>query len=85
VLTDFHPMFAELDVRHALETLSTVPTIVIAGTHDFVTPLSHSRRIADGIAGSSLVILEDIGHMAMFEEHVRVTDLILELAEKVAV
>ena len=84
VLTDFHPMFAELDVRHALETLSKVPTVVIAGTHDFVTPLSHSRRIADGIAGSSLVILEDIGHMAMFEEHARVTDLILELAEKVS-
>jgi pimeloyl-ACP methyl ester carboxylesterase len=85
VLTDFHPMFAELDVRHALETLSTVPTIVIAGTHDFVTPLSHSRRIADGIVGSSLVILEDVGHMAMFEEHERVTNLVLELAEKVAV
>ncbi len=84
VLTDFHPMFAELDVRHALETLSEVPTIVVAGTHDFVTPLSHSRRIADGIAGSSLVIFEDTGHMAMFEEHVRVTELISNLAEKTA-
>ena len=62
----------------------TIPTIVVAGTHDSVTPLSHSRRIADGIAGSSLVIFEDTGHMAMFEEHVRVTELILELAEKTA-
>lgn len=84
VLTDFHPMFAELDVRHALETLSLVTTVVVAGTHDSVTPLSHSRLIADGIAGSSLVILEDTGHMAMFEEHVRVTELILDLAEKTA-
>ncbi|MGH3457961.1 alpha/beta fold hydrolase [Aeromicrobium sp.] len=84
VLTDFHPMFAELDVRHALETLSLVTTVVVAGTHDSVTPLSHSRRIADGIAGSSLVILDDTGHMAMFEEHVRVTELILDLAEKTA-
>jgi pimeloyl-ACP methyl ester carboxylesterase len=84
VLTDFHPMFAALDVRHALETLSHIPTIVVAGTHDSVTPLSHSRRIADGIAGSSLVIFEDTGHMAMFEEHVRVTELVLELAEKTA-
>jgi pimeloyl-ACP methyl ester carboxylesterase len=84
VLTDFHPMFAALDVRHALETLSNIPTIVIAGTHDSVTPLSHSRRIADGIAGSSLVILEDTGHMAMFEEHMRVTELISDLAEKTA-
>ena len=84
VLTDFHPMFAELDVRHALETLSDVPTIVVAGTDDSVTPLSHSRRIAEGIAGSSLVIFEDIGHMAMFEEHARVTELIFDLVEKTA-
>ena len=84
VLTDFHPMFAELDVRHALETLSLIPTVVVAGTHDAVTPLSHSRRIANGIAGSSLVIFEDIGHMAMFEEHVRVTELIFDLVEKTA-
>jgi pimeloyl-ACP methyl ester carboxylesterase len=84
VLTDFHPMFAALDVRHALETLSHIPTIVVAGTHDSITPLSHSRRIADGIAGSSLVIFEDTGHMAMFEEHARVTELVLELAEKTA-
>jgi pimeloyl-ACP methyl ester carboxylesterase len=84
VLTDFHPMFSALDVRHALETLSQVPTVVIAGTHDSITPLSHGRRIADGITGSSLVILEDTGHMAMFEEHARVTELILGLAEKVS-
>jgi pimeloyl-ACP methyl ester carboxylesterase len=83
VLTDFHPMFAELDVRHALETLSQVPAVVIAGTHDAITPLSHSRRIAAGIQGSSLVILEDTGHMPMFEEHVRVTELILKHVENV--
>ncbi len=81
VLTDFHPMFAELDVRHALETLSHVPTVIVSGTHDAVTPLSHSRRIAAGIAGSSMVVLEDTGHMPMFEEHSRVTELILKLAE----
>ena len=84
VLTDFHPMFAELDLRHALETLSLVPTVVVGGTHDSVTPLSHSRRIADGITGSSLVIFEDTGHMAMFEKHVRVTELIDDLVEKTA-
>lgn len=82
VLTDFHPMFAALDLRHALVTLSNVRTLVVAGTHDSITPLSHNRRLADAIAGSSMVILEDIGHMPMFEEHARVSELILELAEK---
>ena len=58
-------------------------TVVVCGTHDSVTPLSHSRRLADAIVGSSLVVLEDTGHMAMFEEHVRITELVLDLAEKV--
>jgi pimeloyl-ACP methyl ester carboxylesterase len=84
VLTDFHPMFAALDVRHALEALSHVLTIVVTGTHDSITPLSHSRRIAEGITGSSLMILEDTGHMAMFEEHARVSELIGDLVEKTA-
>ncbi len=84
VITDFHPMFSTLDLRHALETLSQVPTIVIASTHDSITPLSHGRHIAEGIAGSQLVILEGTGHMGMFEEHARVTELVLGLAEKVA-
>ncbi len=83
VLTDFHPMFSTLDLRHAMETLSGVRTVVVCGTHDSVTPLSHSRRLADAIVGSSLVVLEDTGHMAMFEEHVRITELVLDLAEKV--
>jgi hypothetical protein len=30
------------------------------------------------------VIFEDTGHMAMFEEHVRVTELIDDLVEKTA-
>lgn len=84
VLTDFHPMFAALDVRHALEALSHVMTIVVTGTHDSITPLSHSRGIAEGITGSSLVIFEDTGHMAMFEEHARVSELIGDLVEKTA-
>ena len=84
VLTDFHPMFASLDVRHALETLSEIPTVVVGCTHDAVTPLSHSRHIAEGIAGSSLIILEETGHMPMFEQHVRVTEIISDLVEKVA-
>jgi pimeloyl-ACP methyl ester carboxylesterase len=84
VLTDFHPMLATLDLREGLKTLSTVPSVVVCGTHDAITPLSHSRRIAAGIESSSLVILERTGHMVMFEEHVRVTEIIQDAIEKVA-
>lgn len=84
ILTDFHPMLAALDLRDAFKALSTVPTVVVCGTHDAITPLSHSRRIAQGVEGSNLVILERTGHMVMFEEHVRVTEIIQDLAEKVS-
>ncbi|TXL58094.1 alpha/beta fold hydrolase [Aeromicrobium terrae] len=84
ILTDFHPMLASLDLRDAFKVLSTVPTVVVCGTHDAITPLSHSRRIAAGVEGSNLVILERTGHMVMFEEHVRVTEIIQEMVEKVA-
>ena len=83
VLTDFHPMLASLDLRQAFKVLSTVPTVVVCGTHDAITPLSHSRRIAAGIEGSNLVILERAGHMTMFEEHVRVTEIVQDMVEKV--
>ena len=36
------------------------------------------------VYSSSLVIFEDKGHMSMFEEHVRLTELIFELVEKTA-
>lgn len=84
VLTDFHPMFSTMDLAHGLQTLGHVPTTVVASTHDAITPLSHGRRIAEGIPGSSLVILEDTGHMGMFEQHARVTEIVSGLAEKVA-
>ena len=37
---------SEMDLHHALARL-TVPTLVIAGENDRLTPPSHARRIAE--------------------------------------
>lgn len=55
------------DVRAALPTIS-VPTLIIAGRYDWVTPVSQSEVIAAGIPGSRLVIQENSGHMGFIEE-----------------
>jgi proline iminopeptidase len=46
----------------------TVPTLVLCGRHDIVTPPAASERIHRGIKGSELVIFEDSGHFPFAEE-----------------
>jgi pimeloyl-ACP methyl ester carboxylesterase len=58
---------SEMDLRGALRCL-TVPTIVIAGEDDRLTPPSHARRIASMLPRlERLIVLPDTGHMAPLE------------------
>ena len=45
----------------------TVPTLVIGGEHDSLTPPSMKRELAARIQGAQLEILPDCGHMANME------------------
>ena len=81
VLMDFSPIFLDLDLDHALETVGKATTIVIGGSHDQLTPLKHSRRLADRIPGARLVAVEDAGHMLPFEANEQVTEAIESLVE----
>lgn len=84
VLMDFYPNFVSLDLTPGLETMSKAHTVVIGGTADLITPIKHSRRLADQIPGAKLVVLEDVGHMVMFEEHEKVTEVIEDVLEAIA-
>jgi pimeloyl-ACP methyl ester carboxylesterase len=50
-----------------------VPTVVIAGRQDQVTPLPRSEEMAADIADSRLVVLEECGHMSPLEKPAEVT------------
>ncbi len=45
-----------------------VPTLVLCGRHDWVTPVSESEKIHALIPGSKLVVFEDSGHSPYLEE-----------------
>jgi proline-specific peptidase len=45
-----------------------VPTLVIVGRHDWITPLPASEEIAATIPGAQLVIFEHSGHAPQVEE-----------------
>jgi len=71
---------SELELHDALKRL-TVPTIVIGGGEDRLTPPSHSRRIAEMLPDVvRLTVLEDTGHMAPLERPNVVTEALEELA-----
>lgn len=71
---------SELELHDALPRL-TVPTTVIAGESDRLTPPSHARRIAESLPQlEQLVILPRTGHMAPLERPHDVTQALTSLA-----
>jgi pimeloyl-ACP methyl ester carboxylesterase len=74
---------SEIDLYEALPRL-TVPTIVIAGEKDRLTPPSHAKRIAAELpALQELIILPETGHMGPLERPHEITEAIVGLAEKI--
>jgi pimeloyl-ACP methyl ester carboxylesterase len=55
------------DSRHMLVDID-IPTVVIVGRQDQVTPLPRSQEMAADIANSRLVVLEECGHMSPLEK-----------------
>ncbi len=68
-----------MDYREGLRDIG-VPTTVLVGTHDRLTPPRRARVLAAGIPGAELVVLPDAGHMLPMEEPERVAEAIEERA-----
>src|SRR5262249_40335864 len=67
VVADFFPAFDDHDKEAAVPVLRAVPTLVLVGADDKLTPAEHSRQIADALPEAELVVREDCGHMIMLE------------------
>ena len=50
-----------------------VPTLVLCGREDVLTPLADHKAMAAGIAGARLVVIENCGHLATLERPEPVT------------
>jgi pimeloyl-ACP methyl ester carboxylesterase len=75
---------SELDLQRVLPRL-TVPTLVMAGAEDRLTPPSHARRIADALPNlEALIVLPRTGHMGPLEQPEAVSDALAELDAKVS-
>jgi pimeloyl-ACP methyl ester carboxylesterase len=61
-----------------------LPTVIIVGTRDVVTPARHSRRMAEMLPEAELALRPGGGHMLMLEQHRQVNDLLVQLLERAA-
>jgi pimeloyl-ACP methyl ester carboxylesterase len=60
-------MIARSDSRAVLPTIA-VPTLVVVGENDRMTPLECSQEISDGIAGARLEVIQQCGHLPPIEK-----------------
>lgn len=68
VWTDALAGLMDVDLRHAAERVR-VPTLVVVGEHDRVTPPSSAVALAGELPAGRLEVIEEAGHIPMMEAH----------------
>ena len=65
-----HDDFWAADQFDALDRLGgmTLPTLVLCGEEDRLTPVKYSEYLHEQIAGSQLIVIPDAGHMVVLEQ-----------------
>ncbi|MDX1435888.1 MAG: alpha/beta hydrolase [Anaerolineales bacterium] len=66
-LRQFNEFAETMDLRPMIRNIS-VPTLVIAGRHDFITTVDMAEEMVRHIPGARLEIFEQSGHFALVEE-----------------
>jgi pimeloyl-ACP methyl ester carboxylesterase len=68
------------DSRALLRDLE-VPTLVLVGSEDKVTPADEARQMADAIPGARFELLEGVGHLSNLEAPDVFSRLVLEFVD----
>jgi len=67
IASALHGLAARADSRPLLREIR-VPTLVLCGQEDALTPPLESRALQEGIAGSTLTLLDGAGHLTNLED-----------------
>lgn len=79
VVAEFFPSFGELDKFAVLRAFDKIATTVLCGTRDKVTPIEHSRKLAEDLPHAHFEEVEGAGHMVIMERHERVNAILDQL------
>jgi pimeloyl-ACP methyl ester carboxylesterase len=74
VIAEFAPTLFAHDQMAALPALSEIPTVVVVGEADQMTPPPRSMAISQALPRAELVVIPGAGHMAIMEANEVVND-----------
>ncbi len=84
-MSRFLQAFAGFDEFASVSLLSTVPSLVLCGSADLMTPFAHSESLAQRLPMSDLVRLDGAGHSVILERVPEVAGAIEALVARVGV
>ena len=73
---------AERDDQTELLSRISVPTLILVGAEDAITPVADSEKMHQAIAGSSLVVLDHAGHVSNIERAKQFNDALLHFLSR---
>ena len=82
VVGDFWLTLDTHDKLDALKVLADIPTVVIVGDRDRLTPPENARKIAAALPGSKLLELRGAGHCTMLEQPEAVNAALYDLVSQ---
>jgi len=68
----------------ALSALRGVPVLVLVGTNDYLTPVTHSEEILRHLPEAALVKIDNSGHVVMLEKADEVNAALIPFLEKIS-
>lgn len=81
VVAEFFPTLTSHDKLAALDVLIDLPVVIVCGENDLVTPVEHSREMADRLPKAELVVVPDTGHQVLMERPDEVNAPLLRMIE----
>ena len=83
VIADFYPALMSHDKLSALGVLSDTRALIICGDRDVLTPLAHSKAMAEELPKAELVVIPQGGHAVVLEFPEVVDEALQRLVESV--
>ncbi|MFI6505227.1 alpha/beta fold hydrolase [Nonomuraea typhae] len=83
VFANFYPALMNHDKLSALHVLDPVPTAILVGDKDWLTPPDHSRAMAEALPKASFTEVPDTSHLIQLERPAVVNEALRDLIKEV--
>ncbi|MGW4632267.1 alpha/beta fold hydrolase [Nocardia sp. NPDC004415] len=81
-MASFLSAFMTYDRTDVLPALSQIPTLILSGTADLMTPPSHSVAMAAAVDYADFVLIDGAGHSVILEQPAQVAEAITRLTDR---